>query len=136
MIKITITEKYEKSLLLYEEFWRLYNITNVKLYKTFMYKIENQEYSDRFMRQINKCLKMFFDNFNKDEYRGKIEYRGYGNSTMYMEVAKLNDEENNIILFSFGKYNSSVSYVKINGEALSYEEKYKFNNSLIGTTEY
>ena len=101
-----------------------------------MYKIENQIYSDRFIRRINKCLKMFYDNFSKDEYIGRINYYGYGNATMYMDILKIGEEETNRITFTFDKYNTGVSSATINGVDLSWKERYKFNNSLIGTCKY
>lgn len=117
---------------LYEDFWDLYNKTNVKLYKKFIKKIEAQEYSDRFMKPINRCLKFFYDNFNEDVYIGEIIYHGYGDTNFYLTIKKPNEEKEFNILFSIKANKVDLSYVMINGEHLYDEDRESFINNLIG----
>lgn len=135
MIIITIKEKYENSLKLYEDFWELYNNTNIKLYKSFIKKIENQEYSDRFIRKINNCLKFYSDNFDKNEYFGHIDYYGYGNHYMYLDVSKIGDEDNKLS-FIFSKDYIKLKSATIDNKSIDLKEVEELNKSFKGTSIY
>ena len=99
-------KRKEKSELMYEEFWKVYNSFSENRFRvsdTFLNKIKDKHYSFVGLNKVVVAMKWFKNTYKSDEYFATFRYNG--NAIPYINIYNFNDNKKSLFEYKIIKKN-------------------------------